>query len=122
MKKIITILAAVTIFSCSKQNKTIIPIDNYHVVITAKDTIIGAMLHGRLTIGNNILNIRKGLRDSTIIDTIITDNVSNGLSYGIYISKIQRNCSLKLDTTGNIKLNITSSTYTHSNNGSKLVQ
>ena len=119
MKKLITILA-VALMSCTKQT-TINPTDNYHVVVKAYDTN-HVLLHGRLTIGNTVLNIRKGYADSTIIDTVITDDVNNGLSYAIYNSIINRNCTLSEDTTGFIKLNITSSTYTYNASGTSILQ
>lgn len=122
MKKIITILAAVTIVSCAKQQRSINPVNNYHVVINAKDTIQASVLGGKLTIGNTTLNIRKGYGDSTVVDTFITDDVSLGLHYALYISKIQKNCSFKIDTTGNIKLSITGGAYTYTASGFSIVQ
>lgn len=118
MKKLITILVAVAIAGCTKQ---INPTDNYHVVIKAYDTN-HVLLHGRLTIGGTTLNIRKGYSDSTLVDTVITDDVNNGLSYAIYNSIINRNCTLSEDTTGLIKLNITSSTYTYNVSGTSILQ
>lgn len=117
MKKLITIIAALAIAGCTKQTTTINPTDNYHVVVKAYDTN-HVLLNGRVTIGGTVLNIRKGYSDSTLIDTVITDDINNGLNYAIYNSVINPNCTLTLDTTGLIKLSINA----YSVSGTSIVQ
>lgn len=117
MKKLITIIAALAIAGCAKQTTTINPTDNYHVVVKAYDTN-HVLLSGRVTIGSTVLNIRKGFKDSTMIDTTITENIASLLSYTLHLSKVNPNCTLTLDTTGLIKLNINA----YSVSGTSIVQ
>lgn len=110
MVKKLIILAAVTIVSCAKQTKTINPIDNYHIEIKAYDTS-HVMLHGNLTIGNSVLNIRKGFKDSILVDTFITDDVSLGMNHNLMVSKINKNCTLNQDTNALIKIKVTGTSF-----------
>lgn len=111
MVKKLIILAAVTIVSCAKQTKKQInPNDNYHIEIKAYDTS-HVMLHGNLTIGNSVLNIRQGFKDSILVDTFIVDDVNLGLSHNLFVSKINKNCTLSQDTNGLIKIRITGTSF-----------
>lgn len=111
MVKKLIILAAVTIVSCAKQaKKQINPNDNYHIEIKSYDTS-HVMLHGNLTIGNSVLNIRQGFKDSVLIDTFTIDDVSLWLSHNLRLSKIQPNCTLSEDTTGLIKIKVSGSSF-----------
>lgn len=111
MVKKLIILVAVTIVSCTKQTeKQINPNDNYHVEVKAYDTS-HVLLHGNLTIGNSVLNIRQGFKDSVLIDTFIIDDVSLGLSHNLRLSKVNPNCTLSEDTTGLIKIKVSGSSF-----------
>lgn len=113
MVKKLIILVAVTIVSCtSDKGKQINPNDNYHVEIKAYDTS-HVMLHGNLTIGNSVLNIRQGFKDSILVDTFIVDDVNLGLSHNLMLSKINKNCALSQDTNGLIKIRITGTSFVY---------
>ena len=113
MVKKLIILVAVTIVSCTKQTeKQINPNDNYHIEIKSYDTS-HVMLHGNLTIGNSVLNIRQGFKDSILIDTFIVDDASLGLSHNLRLSKVNRNCTLSQDTNALIKIKITGTSFTY---------
>lgn len=121
-KTILAAFALLTFAACTNDKaKLLTPVFNYNVKITATDTIENSMLHGFVKIGNSTLNLRKGFGSTIIIDTLLTDDVNNGLSYGIYISKKTPNDILKLDTLNSIKLEITEANFTHIKTGSYLV-
>lgn len=120
MKKIVTLATMIALASCvKKSNLKPTTTESYHVTISATDST-QTLLHGKITIGNSVLNIRKGFKNSILLDTIITDNVSLGLTYGVYLSKVNNNCTTNIDTLNNVSISIVSNSFSHFNSGKYL--